>query len=169
VSEDVPAPDGAPDYEELLLRAGFNFHVFLAGAMGFAAAHGSSADEYVAWMAERLGDTWSGLRGHGADAVLRLVLDNLASTGYAVEDVHWDAEESHAMVRAIPLGLEREEWQRIVAPFGVSVDDMHALFRVFVPLVRGAGATLDLLGIRDDLRITVRLDVHSESQVASSE
>jgi hypothetical protein len=41
-------------------------------------------------------------------------------------------------------------------PFGVAPSDMHALFRVFVPLARSAGATLDLAGFHDTLRITVR-------------
>jgi hypothetical protein len=147
-----------PDFEGLLLRSGFNYHVFVAAAFGFLRGRGAGPEELVAWMAERLATTWSGLEGHGADAVLNLVLENLASTGYQVRDFNYGANESIATVGAVPLGLDEERWQRLLEPFGVAPSDMHALFRVFVPLARSAGATLDLAGFHDTLRITVRRD-----------
>ena len=161
-------PDGAndapagPDYEGLLLRAGFNYHVFIAAAMGHAREHGGSAEEFIAWAAERLGTSWTGLRGHGADAVLGLILENLASTGYAVRDVQAGADLSRAVVGAVPLGLEADQWQQLLAPFGVTAADMHALFRIFIPLGRSAGASVDLAGMRDTLQITVRRDVEGD-------
>ncbi len=147
-----------PDYEALLLRAGFNYHVFVAAAFGFAREHGASPDDFIAWVATRLSPTWKGLQGHGADAVLNLLLENLASTGYAVHDVVLDGEESTAKIDAIPLGLDSGQWQRLLEPFSVTPEDMHALFRVFTPLARTAGATLELAGMRDSLALTVRRD-----------
>jgi hypothetical protein len=153
-AEDKEAP--TPDYAELLLRAGFNFNVFLAAAFGFARAQGGDPSAFVAWTAERLAPTWAGLRGHGADAVLNLLLQNLASAGYAVESYTFDVDESRAEVGAIPLGLATEQWSELLQPLGVSPADMHALFRIFVPLARTAGCTLELQGKRDQLTLIVR-------------
>ena len=152
MAEDAPAPD----YAELLLRAGFNYNVFLAAAFGFARAQGSDADAFVVWTAERLAPTWAGLHGHGADAVLNLVLQNLASAGYPVREYSFDAEESRAEIGAIPLGLDAEQWQDLLAPLDVTPAAMHALFRIFVPLARTAGCTLALHGLRDTLTLIVR-------------
>jgi hypothetical protein len=152
------AESGSPDYEGLLLRAGFNYHVFIAAAFGFAREHGTAPDAFITSVAKCLAPTWRGLQGHGADAVLNLVLENLASTGYAVHDVAFGTDESTAEIDAIPLGLDAEQWQRLLEPFAVTPDDMHALFRVFIPLAAAAGAMLELAGKRDALRLTVRRD-----------
>lgn len=149
------AADG-PDYQALLLRAGFNFHVFLAASFGFLKECGATPETFVGWVAERLAPTWAGLNGHGADAVLNLLLENLASAGYPIEAVSYEATEATAMVGAIPLGLDAERWRELLASFGVTPAEMHALFRVFEPLVASAGASLDLAGLRNSLRVSVR-------------
>lgn len=151
-----PETDGGPDYEGLLLRAGFNFQVFLAGAFGFARERGDRPEQFVDWVAARLTSTWAGLRGHGADAILRLVLDNLASTGYGVEETSFAADESQATVTAVPFGLPEEDWRQVLAPFAVSPADMRLLFRAFMPLAASAGATLDVDEAGESLRISVR-------------
>lgn len=156
MAEAEEAAAQGPDYEELLLRAGFNFNVFLAAAFGFALAHGHSVDDFVAWTAERLAPTWHGLRGHGADAVLNLVLQNLSSAGYPVESYTLGADESTAAIGAVPLGLPANQWAQLLQPLGVAATDMHALFRIFVPLAASAGCTLELRGMHDHLSITVR-------------
>jgi hypothetical protein len=153
---EADAPSEGPDYEALLLRAGFNFHVFLAATLGFLRERGVSAESFIAWLAERLAPTWAGLEGHGADAVLNLLLENLASTGYTVDSVSYGALEATAMVDAIPLGLDAERWGELLTPFGVTPAVMHVLFQVFTAPVQAAGATLDLAGLREALRITVR-------------
>lgn len=150
-----------PDYEELLLRAGFNFNVFLAAAFGFAHAHGHDPDAFVAWTAERLAPTWAGLNGHGADAVLNLVLQNLASAGYPVQSCTFGPDESRAEIGAIPLGMAAEQWADLLAPLDVAPAQMHALFRIFVPLARTAGCSLELHGLRDQLTIIVRREGQS--------
>lgn len=152
MAEDAPAPD----YAELLLRAGFNFNVFLAASFGYARAQGGDPGAFVAWTAERLAPTWAGLRGHGADAVLNLLLQNLASAGYPVESYTFDADESRAEIGAIPLGLAPEQWNELLQPLGVSPADMHALFRIFVPLALTAGCSLELQGKREQLTLIVR-------------
>ncbi len=159
----VPADEsGSPDYEGLLLRAGFNYHVFIAGAFGFAREQGASPGQFVEWLAARLGQSWSGLRGHGADAVMNLILENLASTGYPVQQVEFDGEQSRAEVGTIPLGMDSAQWQQFLEPFAVTPGDMHALFQIFVPLAQTAGTTLELDGLRDRLRLTVRREPVSE-------
>ena len=151
------AEDAAgPDYEELLLRAGFNFNVFLGASFGFARTRGLDPADFVAWTAERLAPTWSGLNGHGADAVLRLILENLSSAGYPVESYQYGADESRAEIGAVPLGLSSEQWTDLLQPLGVSANEMHGLFRIFVPLARTAGCSLELLGVRDRLTLVVR-------------
>lgn len=150
--------EDGPDYEGLLLRAGYNYHVFIAAAFGFLRGRGAGPDELIGWLAERLAPTWAGLQGHGADAILNLVLENLACIGYQIGEVEYGADESRADVGAIPLGLDAEQWQRLLQPFGATPNDMHALFRVFAPLAQSAGATFELAGLRDALRITVRRD-----------
>lgn len=149
-------PESEPDYQALLLRAGFNFHVFLAAMFGFLKEQGAAPEAFVGWTAERLAPTWAALDGHGADAVLNLLLENLASTGYAIESASFGASEATALVAAVPLGLDAERWGELLAPFAVTPAEMHALFRVFAAPVQSAGATLDLAGLRDTLRITVR-------------
>lgn len=149
-------PAGALSEHDLLLRAGFNFNVFLAAALGFARARGESAETFLAWTAERLAPTWAGLRGHGADAVLYLVLQNLASAGYPVEEYAYGADESTAIVGAIPLGLEPVQWQELLAPLGVAPEEMQALFRIFVPLAREAGCTLEAREEDGRIRLTAR-------------
>jgi hypothetical protein len=162
VAEDATAPD----FEELLLRAGFNFNVFLAAAFGFARAQGHDPADFVAWTAERLAPTWAGLNGHGADAVLRLILENLSSAGYPVERYSYGADESTAEIGAIPLGLSHEQWSDLLQPLAVSADEMHALFRIFVPLARTAGCSLELRGVRDQLTLVVRRNSPSSPEQA---
>src|SRR5579884_1148715 len=159
---DARQPD-APDADEeqgeyaaLLLRAGYNYHVFLAAIFGFAREHGAGIDEFVAWTAARVAGSWSGLREHGADAVLRVVLENLAATGYAVERVEYGATLSRAAVRAVPLGLDSEGWRTLLEPFGVAPAEMLRLFQIFVPLAHEAGAALEVEDHGGEVRLTVR-------------
>jgi hypothetical protein len=157
--EDPVENTGAPDYEELLLRAGFNYHVFIAGAFGYAREQGTAPRQFIDWITDRLGQTWSGLRGHGADAVMNLILENLASTGYPVQQVEFDGELSRAEIGTIPLGMDGEQWREFLQPFAVTPNDMHELFQVFLPLAQTAGTVLELEGFRDRLRLTVRREV----------
>lgn len=152
----VEEPAGALSEHDLLLRAGVNFNVFLAAALSFVRARGESAEAFLSWIAERLAPTWAGLRGHGADAVLYLVLQNLASAGYPIEEYSYGADEATATVGAIPLGLEAGQWQELLAPLGVAPEEMRALFRIFVPLAREAGCTLDVREESGRIYLTTR-------------
>ncbi len=151
-----PADEAGPDYEGLLLRAGFNFHVFLAAALGLLPELGAAPEQLIQRVGERLAPTWAGLRGHGADAVLHLMLDNLASTGYAVRDVQAGADEATATLTRVPLGLTAEDWAAVLQPFGVTPATMQALFDVFTPLAAAAGATISVQTDGEELRILVR-------------
>ncbi|HEY7294778.1 MAG TPA: hypothetical protein VH916_07035, partial [Dehalococcoidia bacterium] len=62
-----PSAEDGPDFEALLLRAGFNFHAFLAAAVGLLPELGARPEALIERVGERLAPTWSGLRGHGAD------------------------------------------------------------------------------------------------------
>lgn len=136
--------------------AAYNYNVFLAAIVGFARERGVAGDGFFAWTAARLGDTWSGLLGHGADAVLRLVLENLASTGYAVEQADLGAAISRAAVRTVPLGLDDDQWRSLLAPFGATPADMLELFQVFVPLAASAGAELEMEQHAGLIRLTMK-------------
>ncbi|HLZ70266.1 MAG TPA: hypothetical protein VKV26_10210 [Dehalococcoidia bacterium] len=151
-----PDADAGPDLESLLLRAGFNFHVFLAAALGLLPEAGVEPQRLIERVAERLAPTWAGLHGHGADAVLHLVLENLASTGYAVREVQPGADEATATLGLVPLGLSDADWASVLAPFGATPAAMRALFDVFAPLAAAAGAQIALHVEADALRIVVR-------------
>lgn len=151
-----PAGEGGPDFEGLLLRAGFNFHVFLAATLGLLPELGATPDRLIRRVGERLAPTWAGLRGHGADAVLHLLLDNLASTGYAVREVQPGADEASATLDSVPLGLSAEDWAAVLQPFGVAPPAMLALFDVFTPLAAAAGATISVDVAGEALQIRVR-------------
>ena len=151
-----PAQAAGPDFEGLLLRAGFNFHVFLAAALGLLPELGATPEQLIRRVGERLAPTWAGLRGHGADAVLGLVLDNLASTGYAVRELHPGPDEATATLARIPLGLSDEDWAALLQRFGVGPEAMQALFAVFTPLAAAAGATIDVQAAADELQVRVR-------------
>lgn len=158
MSEAAEPATGGPDYEGLLLRAGFNFHVFLAAALGLLPELGAPPEQLIRRVGERLAPTWAGLRGHGADAVLGLVLDNLASAGYAVRSVHPGADEATATLARVPLGLSDEDWAAVLQPFGATPAAMQALFAVFTPLADAAGATISVQAVGDELQILVRRD-----------
>jgi hypothetical protein len=152
----TPGGESGPDFEGLLLRAGFNFHVFLAAALALLPELGAAPERLIQRVGERLAPTWAGLRGHGADAVLGLVLDNLASTGYLVRAVHPGPDEADATLASVPLGLSADDWAAILEPFGATPAAMLALFDVFTPLAAAAGATIDVQVADDELRIRVR-------------
>jgi hypothetical protein len=150
------AEDGQVDFEGLLLRAGFNYHVFLAAMFGYLREHGMTAGDFLAWTAARLASTWQGLEGHGADAVLRVVLDNLAATGYPVLSVEYGETESTAEAGATPLGLDREQWRSLLAPFAVEPAQMRLLFEVFAPLAAAAGASFVAEEDGETMKLAVR-------------
>jgi len=107
-------------------------------------------------VAKRLAPTWAGLRGHGADAVLHLVLENLAATGYTVRGVEAGPDTVYATLALVPLGLSDEDWAAVLEPFGATPALMQALFGVFGPLAAAAGATIDVQIEAGELRLAVR-------------
>jgi hypothetical protein len=151
-----PSAEDGPDFEALLLRAGFNFHAFLAAAVGLLPELGARPEALIERVGERLAPTWSGLRGHGADAVLQLVLENLASAGYAVHMVRPGSDEAFATLARVPLGLDADGWAALLEPFGATPAAMQVLFRVFTPLAAAAGTTIHVHVEAEELRITVR-------------
>jgi hypothetical protein len=144
------------DYPGLLLRAGYNYHVFLASMFGYARDHGGTVAEFLRWTAEHVAGSWEALRGHGADAVMGLVLENLASTGYTVEQVELGPELSRAAVLTTPLGLTQEQWAELLTGFAVSPDEMAHVFDIFVPLARDADVVLEIDAAHGTTRLTAR-------------